>query len=101
MSNTVDDLLRTFITDYIVEGHTDTEESSKWIDEQIDHFLNNWDYELSFGFVVPLWNCIERIREANDPNDYSSLYTLHFDEYRLRNNLKRIKEPSVLGEENG
>ena len=88
MSDIVNDLLRTFITAYIVEGHTATEESSKWIDEQIDSFINDWDYELEFGFVVPLWSCIERIKEANDPNDYGCLYTLHLDVYRLRNNLK-------------
>ena len=98
MSNIVDDLLRTFITDYIAEGHTVSEESLNWIDEQIDNFLNNWDYELSFWFVVPLWSCIASIREAGDPNDYSYLYTLHFDEYRLRDKLKRTKELSVLGD---
>ena len=88
MSDIVNDLLRTFITDYIVEGHTVTEESLNWINQQIDNFVDDWDYELTFGFVVPLWECIEGIREANDPNDYGSFYTLHLDVYRLRDNLK-------------
>ena len=91
MSEAVNEVLRNFITAYIVEGHTATEESLNWIDSEIDKFINEWDHELRFGFVAPLWACIERIREANDPNDYGSLYTLRLDEYRLRDILRGIK----------
>ena len=91
MSEAVNELLKNFITEYVVKGHTATEEAIKWIESEIDKFLNDWDHELRFGFVVPLWNCIERVREANDPNDYESLFTLYLDVDRLRNNLKGIK----------
>ena len=91
MSEAVNELLKNFIIEYVVKGHTATEEALNWIDSEIDKFLNDWDHELRFGFVVPLWSCIERVREVNDPNDYKSFYTLYLDEYRLREILKRIK----------
>ena len=82
MGEAVNELLKNFITEYVVKGHTATEEALNWIDSEIDKFLNDWDHELRFGFVIPLVLCIQNIR--NEANDFKSLFTLYLDLYRFK-----------------
>ena len=76
-------ILKYFILAYIIDKHTATEEAIEWIKEQIDKFLNDWDGGIKHGFLMPLVLCMQEIRCTDDPNDYSSFFTLTLELYRF------------------
>ena len=83
MHDELTNILKHFILAYIIDKHTATEEAVEWIKEQIDKFLDDWHGGIKYGFLMPLVLCMQEIQRANDPNDYSSFFTLTLDFYRF------------------
>ena len=84
--------LRVFIMSYIVNHHTATEESIKWINEQIDKFIDNWRHGLKYGYLMPLVLCMQKIQCKDDPNEYSSFFTLMLERQRFLYTLEHHSE---------
>ena len=84
--------LRSFIIAYIVNGHTATEESIKWIKEEIDRFIDNRIHGLKYGYLMPLVLCMQRIQCKDDPNEYSSFFTLMLERLRFIYTLEHHSE---------
>ena len=80
----LNNILKHFITAYIIDKHTATEEAVEWIQDQIDRFLDDWDYGLKYGFLMPLVLCMQEIQCSDDPNDYSSFFTLTLELHRFK-----------------
>ena len=83
MNDGVNNILKHFILAYIIDNHTATEEAVEWIKDQIDKFLDDWHGGIKHGFLMPLVLCVQEIQCTNDPNNYSSFFTLRLDFYRF------------------
>ena len=90
MDDRLNNILQRFILAYIVGRHTATEKAVEWIKCQIDKFLDNWYGGIKYGFLMPLVLCMQDIQRANDPNDYSSFFTLTLDFYRYKHTTESV-----------
>ena len=85
------DILKMFISGYIIAGHTVTDDRINWIRKQIDDFMSEWSYGLKLGFLPPLMVCLYKINHADDSEEYSSCFTLAYN----KNWYKRMVEAYV------
>ena len=77
-----------FIKFYIIHGHTVSEEAMDWIDQEIESFLDDWEYKgIKYGLAIPLILCLQRINESDNEN--KTLFTRYFElnhyKYCLKN----------------
>ena len=77
-----------FIRFYITTKHTASDEAMNWLNQEIESFLDDWEYNgIKYGLAIPLIICLQRINESDNEN--KTLFTTRFDfdwyKYCLKN----------------